>query len=331
MRIKKELIILIAIIIALSIYLTLRNRDRTRYVLPELPALSSKEVSKIEVSRKASSFTLEKKDNQWVIPPKAYPADMIIVNNMLEMLEKLTITTLVSESKSYERYGLDEDNRVSVKAWADGTLKRDFDIGKEGPSSRLTYIRLSGDHRVFHATEDFRWKFDQKISELRDSEVLSFDREKINKIEIARKGTSLILSRQQTPADDNKQVVDEGAKERTQGEDRPVWTNAEGRVANQETVDEILKMLSELSCEKYIEEDDKKIDSGEPEYFFRLTADKEYTLSVFAEDTKEGGMFPAISSGSKYSFMLSKENIEKITRDPFEEKKEPEKTETDVK
>ena len=129
MRIKKEIIILIAIIIILSIYLMLRKKDHTRYDLPELPEISSKEISKIEVLRKASSFTLVKKNNNWVIPPNDYPADMIIVNNMLEALEELSITTLVSESKSYDRYGLDEDNKVSVKAWTDGTVKLDFDIG----------------------------------------------------------------------------------------------------------------------------------------------------------------------------------------------------------
>ncbi|MBN2062919.1 MAG: DUF4340 domain-containing protein [Deltaproteobacteria bacterium] len=315
MRIKKEIIILIVIIIALSIYLTLRSRDLTRYDLPKIPEVPSKEISKIEVIRKASSFILEKKGDEWVIPPKAYPADMIIVNNMLEALEELTITTLVSESKSFDRYGLDEDNRVSVKAWSDGSLKYDFDIGKEGPSSRLTYIKLAGDHRVFHAREDFRWKFDQKIDKLRDPEVLSFDQEKINRIEITQKGKTLVLSREQGAAPETS--GEKGIEDKKGTEDKVIWVGENGQEANQETIMDILRRLSSLSCDRYIEDRDKD-DFTDPIIFFRLTGDREYTLSIFEKTGKDIEMFPAISSGNKYSFMLSDENVEKLTKDPFE-------------
>jgi hypothetical protein len=40
MKIKKEYSILLAVIIALSLYLTLRNPDRTQYQLPEVPEVA---------------------------------------------------------------------------------------------------------------------------------------------------------------------------------------------------------------------------------------------------------------------------------------------------
>jgi hypothetical protein len=51
MKVKKEYLILILIIAALSIYLLIRNSDRTLYQLPELDGLKQSDISKIEISK----------------------------------------------------------------------------------------------------------------------------------------------------------------------------------------------------------------------------------------------------------------------------------------
>ena len=136
MKFKKEYLILILIIAALSTYLLIRSSDRTRYQLPELGGLKQSDINKIEISKSGNSLILEKRDNQWYIEPAGYLADKTKVKAMLNVFESLALTALVSESKDYNRYDLNAEKRITVKAWQQGTLKRNFDIGKAAPSFR---------------------------------------------------------------------------------------------------------------------------------------------------------------------------------------------------
>ena len=100
MKKKKELGILGIVIIALSLYLILYNPDRTRYQVPELPHLSGTDISKIEVSKGGTTILLTKKDKNWQIVPEGYLADTDKVRKILDVIEDLTLTALVSKSKN---------------------------------------------------------------------------------------------------------------------------------------------------------------------------------------------------------------------------------------
>ena len=71
---------------------------------------------------------------------------------MLNVFESLALTALVSESKDYNRYDLNAEKRITVKAWQQETLKRNFDIGKAAPSFRHTFVKIGDESRVFHAS-----------------------------------------------------------------------------------------------------------------------------------------------------------------------------------
>ena len=88
MKIKKEYIILAIIIVALSVYLVMRRGDRTLYELPEMPQVSQKEITRLEITKGKTIIDLNKKDNSWQIAPKEYPADADKVNSMLDNIEE---------------------------------------------------------------------------------------------------------------------------------------------------------------------------------------------------------------------------------------------------
>ena len=98
-KLKKEFIILGVIIVALSVYLFQRSGDRTRYTLPEVPALAASEITKIEITRAGQSVVLVRKDERWVIDPPGVAAAPKSVQEMLEALTGLTLTALVAESE----------------------------------------------------------------------------------------------------------------------------------------------------------------------------------------------------------------------------------------
>jgi hypothetical protein len=142
MKIKKEYIILILIIAGLSAYLLMRSSDRTHYQLPQIAGLEQKQVTKIEISKEGNSIVLNKKDNKWYLDPPGYLVDAYKVNDMLTVFETLALTALVSESEDYVRYDLHAGGKITVKAWQEDSLMRNFDIGKAASSFRHTFVKL---------------------------------------------------------------------------------------------------------------------------------------------------------------------------------------------
>ena len=103
MKIKKEYIILVLIIAALCVYLVMRSSDRALYQLPDVPQVSQKEITRLQITKGNTAIVINKQDSNWYIAPAGYTADTNKVKAMLDNVEKLTLTALVSESKDYNR------------------------------------------------------------------------------------------------------------------------------------------------------------------------------------------------------------------------------------
>ncbi|TNF53296.1 DUF4340 domain-containing protein, partial [bacterium] len=177
MRIKKEYIILSLIIIFLSVYLVVQEKDKTHYTLPEIESIEKKDISRIVITREESDLTLSRENSRWYILPNHYPADNGMVQSMLDSISTLSLTALASESGNYTPYELDEKNRIEVTAFREENPFRRISIGKTASSFRHTFVKLADDHRVFHAAGNLRSSFDKTVSGLRDKEVLKIDDE----------------------------------------------------------------------------------------------------------------------------------------------------------
>ena len=322
MKVKKEYLILLLIIVALSVYLFMRKEDRTLYELPVLPEISKKDISKIEITKGKTSIVLTKKDDQWYIGAQQYPADKNKVNEMLDTNEKLKLTTLVSESKNYIRYDLTDEKKVNVKAWQGDTLIRNFDIGKAASSFRHTFVKLADDDRVFHARENFRGKFDQSVDNLREKTVLSVQVSDIDQIHITKDQQSLTLNRTPVGEADKSQETDQAAASPS-SIIKAEWQTSDGKIADKPALNRLLSSLTNLRCDKFIE-DRKKEDFSAPLYTVQLKGSKDYNLSIFAKLQDDDSDFPAISSENDYPFLLSKTKAESIMQDPINLLKKPE-------
>lgn len=297
MTIKKEYLILAALIVALSLYVYFRQQDRTHYELPVLEEVPPSEIVKIEISKaQALGVTLTRQEEGWALLPEAYPADPAKVTVMLETLRNLTLSALISESKSYERYGLGAEDKINVKAWASEGLRRDLEIGKEAPSLQHTFVKIGGDDRVFQARENLRVRFDQTLDGLRDKSVLTFNAAEVDAVELYDGETSLRLTRKQDP----------GQEDAT----RPSWESPEGPV-DEGRVNDLLSTLSNLKCRAYIYEQVKD-DFRDPAYKVTLEGVEESSLALFAKDGENLNDHPAISSQSGFPFLLPDHQVERI-------------------
>jgi hypothetical protein len=322
MKLKKEYIILAVIIIALSVYLYKRSSDRTLYRLPEIPKVAQQDITKLQITKGKTTIVLNKKDDKWYIEPAGYPADANKVKDMLNALGNFTLTALVSESKNYNLYELDPEQKINVKAWQGDDLRRDFDLGKTASSYRHTFVRPSGEERVFHARGNLKNSFDLSVDQLRDKAVLAFSPTDIQQVRISKDQQSLDFTRTPVPVEVKAPATEEKTEKKTEKKEnsaqpaqRLVWQAANAKPANEAALNQLLSTLSTLRCEKFID-DRKKQDYTSPLFTLQLKGAKEYSLAIFPKAEEKDTAYPAVSSGSDYPFQLSDGQVNRIMKTP---------------
>lgn len=307
MKVKKEYWILAVLIIGLSLYLVFHERDRTQYELPVLQEWPASEITRIEILKpKGPPLALERKNDDWILLPDAYPAESGKTSALLESIGKLTLTALVSESQNYERYGLGKEEKIGVKAWVKEKVKRDFEVGKPAPSSRHTFVLLAGDKRVYQAGENLKVRFDQTLDDLRDKGVFKIEASGVEAVELNDGKKRLSLVRRPIPVEVGTDQKTEPAAGRVQG----VWESPEGKV-DESKVTQLLNVLSDLKCRAYIY-DQKKTDFNAPVYTLRVKGMEEHTLWLFAKNEKSKNDYPAVSSQNDSPFLIPEHQAKQI-------------------
>lgn len=316
MKLKKEYIILALIIIGISAYLFMRKTDRTLYQTPDIPKVAKKDLTKLHIKKDDTSIVLNKKDNSWYIEPENYPADADKVEHMLDTIEDLTLTAMVSESKNYNRYDLNDEAKINVQAWNNDDIERNFDVGKTAASFRHTFVKLAEDKRVFHAEGNFRSKFDTTTDMLRDKRVLAFKPEEILEIQITKDQQAVkFIKAQVTAADESTET--EQSQPNASADQNDKWQTTDGRKCDETIVRELLNTLSNLRCDKFID-DRKKEDFTSALFTLKIRGSQEYNLSIFPKINQDDSDYPAISSGNDYAFLLSDSRANRIMKDPSE-------------
>jgi hypothetical protein len=323
MKLKKEYLILTAVMVALILYLALHRSNRTHYTLPKISSIPGKHISKIEFKKAAGTVVLNKKDNIWNIGPKEYPADSDKIEDILNVIENLKVTALVSESKNYVRYDLNPDKKIHVRAWQGESLIREFDIGKAAATYQHTFVKLAKDPNVYHARGDFRQKFDPTVEDLRDRTVLSFVQKDLREIKIARDKKTVALDLKQVVEADGEKK-DAAAKTGKSSEPQTAWVDTNGKKVDAVKVGRLLGFLNRLECEAYID-DSKKDVFKDPVYAVTLQGPREHSLSIFAKENKDEKTYPAVSSENDYPFLLSDTQIDSLKANIDEIKKVKEK------
>ncbi len=302
MKLKKEILLLAAVIVGLSIYLAVRKQDRALYDLPTLPPVSGGDITRIEVKAPRQTLVLERAEGNWTVGSEKYPADSLKVQQMIDTIEGLALTELISTSGDAVRYDLTDDKKIAVKAFAGDSPQREFDIGKTAPSFRHTFVRISGNPNVYNARDNFRSKFDLQVSDLRDKQVLSFSASEIQQLRLTKGADSRVLERKAAPlAEGGSSPAKETGSSAVKAE--MIWQTPEGVKADQARIDRLLSTLSQLSCESYVA-GRSKTDFSAPIYQIRIKGSMDHDLMIFAKLGDDTEKLPAVSSQNAYPFYL---------------------------
>lgn len=289
MKMNREFIVLIAVILMLGGYLAFRHTDRLHYRLPEIAKVHADVITRIDIVGNGVTISLTRKDGTWIIGRRGWQADPEKVKGMLAALEEIKITDLVSESGSYDRYDLDAARKVQVRAFAGSKPELELSVGKPASTGQQTFIMIPGDKRVYLAERDLKGLFGFSVSDIRNTLVLSFEPSEITTIRVEHEGAVISLARQgSAPGKSGKQTAES------------TWKNDKGESVDKVKADTLLAVLSKVYCESFLD-DSLKGSLNNPIYTFSLKGNREYSLTVYE---KTGSKVPALSSDNPSPFAL---------------------------
>lgn len=224
---------------------------------PKILDVTPADVSGITISRTGTPvLTLSKNDaGKWQITaPKPLPADQDSVSTLLSNLSPLNSDRLLEEKAAdLNAYGLAKP-AVEISLTEKNRKSEDLLLGDDTPMGSGAYAALKGDPRVFIVASYHKTGLDKTENDLRDKRLLTFDSEKLSRVELTGKKQTIELARSK----DQWQIL----------KPKPLR-------ADQSAVEDLVRSLGDAKMELSATEDEKKdvsaFNSGTPVATAKLT------------------------------------------------------------
>ena len=165
---------------------------------PKILELKEADIKQIEIRHRGGETTVLKKNDggKWsIVAPQPLAADPSAVGAITSAVTSLSSDRLVDENATaVSSYGLDPPRIAIAFTTADGkthTLK----IGEDTPTEGNTYAMLDGDKRLFTIASSSKTALDKQSKDLREKHLLTFDQDKISRVELDTGKSSLEFGR----------------------------------------------------------------------------------------------------------------------------------------
>jgi hypothetical protein len=195
----------LAAVLAAYIYFIERHREVAPADGPEAPrgkVFAQVDGTKIEELQIAASSgettTLRKIDGAWrLVAPIAAPADQNEAGNAASNLASADVQSVVDEQpKDLAAFGLAKPRITVTFRVAGDKTSRTLLVGDKNPTGSDLYAKLPEAPRVFLVSAYLEGAFDKGTFGFRDKRVLTFDREKIDRLEVAAGAAKTSVARQ---------------------------------------------------------------------------------------------------------------------------------------
>jgi len=280
----REIIILAAIGAALLLYIIFRTAGNINYELPVLPLLESDSIDRITAEDSQINLDFIKQEENWIISPEGWAADKSSLKAISSAIAELKPADLISSAGSLSRYDLDDEHRLTVKAYSEGQLMREIFIGKVSSSGIYSYVMFPGDSNVYSVRGDLPSRFGGERKTMREKQILSVPRDGLLKMSLSTGGglTSLF---------------DDGSG---------VWRSEGDFEPDNDKIKSIIPTLSPLRCTDFLE--------GEPsssaEWILEIQSTEGSIVLEIWPETEDG--FPARSSTNGYPVLLPAYTVRNI-------------------
>ncbi|HEX8878973.1 MAG TPA: DUF4340 domain-containing protein [Candidatus Acidoferrum sp.] len=207
---------------------------------PKILEVTPADVSGITIAKTgAPVLTVSKNEaGKWQITaPKPLPADQDSVSSLLSSLSPLNSDRLLEEKAAdLNAYGLAKP-AVEISITEKNRKSEDLLLGDDTPTGSGAYAALKGDPRVFIVSSYHKTGLDKTENDLRDKRLLTFDSEKLSRVELTAKKQTIEFGRSK----DQWQIL----------EPKPLR-------ADQTAVEDLVRSLGDAKMELSATEDEKK-------------------------------------------------------------------------
>ena len=207
---------------------------------PKILALTDSEVSKIDLKKKDVPETVLERNNagKWQLTaPKQFLADQETAGQLVTSASSVASDRVVEDKASdVSGYGLKSPSLevdVTTKAGKTSKLK----IGDDTPTNSGAYAMLEGDPRVFTVASYVKSGLDKSVNDLRDKRLLTFDQDKLSRVELIAKKQDVEFGRDK----DQWQIV------------KPKPLRADGL-----QVEELIRKLKDAKMDLTVSDEDAK-------------------------------------------------------------------------
>jgi hypothetical protein len=157
---------------------------------PKIMSVAEADITKVDIKRKGQdAVVLTKNDaGKWQITePKPLAADQASVGNMLSNLSSLDSERLIEDkATNLAEFGLSEPaEELDITEKNNKTEK--LLIGDSTPTGNAAYVAVAGDPRVFTLASYTKTSFDKGANDLRDKRLLTFEIDKLSRVELDSK------------------------------------------------------------------------------------------------------------------------------------------------
>jgi hypothetical protein len=162
---------------------------------PKILSLKDSDIRQIEITKKGDPPTVLQKNaaGQWVITaPKPLAADQNAVSSLTSSASSLSSDRVVDENATdLASYGLDPAVISAKFTMADGKTKTLL-LGENTPGGNSVYAKVDGDPRLFSTFSYSKDAFNKSYKDLRDKRLMTFDKDKASRVELAQAGQAPI-------------------------------------------------------------------------------------------------------------------------------------------
>jgi hypothetical protein len=207
---------------------------------PKILSLFEADIKRIDIKKKGGEETVVEKTNanSWqMTAPKAYMVDKDAASQLSSSVANVSSDRVVEDKAGdLGQYGLASPVLEVDVTMKDGKTKKLL-VGDETPTGSGAYAVLVGDPRVFTIPSYTKTGFDKTEKDLRDKRLLTFDQDKLSRVELSAKKQDVEFGRSK----DEWQIL------------KPKPLRADGL-----QVDELVRKLKDAKMDLAISEDDAK-------------------------------------------------------------------------
>ena len=169
------------------------SASKTTDTANKLLSIPDDQFQEIKIKKLTGETIRLKRDNgKWqIVEPTPLPADQDSVASLVSTLANLNSDKVVEDKATdLKSYGLDQPTLDVSVLRKDGKTD-ELLIGDDTPTGSGAYAKLPGDAKVVTIASFTKTSLDKKPDDLRDKRLITFDSDKLTRVELQAKGQTI--------------------------------------------------------------------------------------------------------------------------------------------